>query len=230
MWTSPVVVRLRFLTRSLGVNKLLAKLLNQSRYEDRFCTAFEAVIRQGDVVWDIGANVGLYTEVFLQRAGVDGRVVAFEPTGDCFQVLADKFSSSDRVILKNIAMGAEDGTAAMALEEETLAATHRVVLEKRVGDEYVEVPIRSAASFVNEFPASFPNVVKIDVEGHEGAVLDGFVKLLPDARLRCIGIEVHFGLLDGRGESDCPRQMEEALSGHGFSCRWTDPSHLLATR
>lgn len=230
MLTSPVFVGLRSLARRLGVNKLLGRLLQHGRYEDRFGTAFEAVIRQGDVVWDIGANVGLYTKVFLERAGINGQVVAFEPTGDCFQVLTDKFSSHERVILKNMAMGAEDGTVSMALEQDTLAATHRVVLERPVGDEYLEVPIRSAASFVSEFPGFFPNVVKIDVEGHEGAVLDGFSKLLPDARLRCIGIEVHFGLLEGRGESHRPRQMEQAFSSHGFTCRWTDPSHLFATR
>ena len=79
-------------------------------------------------------------------------------------------------------------------------------------------------------PELFPNVIKIDVEGHEGAVMDGMYSLLPDRRLRCIGIEVHFGLLDERGESAKPKQMEHTLLQHGFRVRWTDPSHLLAVR
>jgi hypothetical protein len=54
--------------------------------------------------------------------------------------------------------------------------------------------------------------------------------LLDDPRLRCIGIEVHFGVLDERGESARPKQIEQSLLQHGFRVRWTDPSHLIALR
>ncbi len=69
-------------------------------------------------------------------------------------------------------------------------------------------------------PELFPDLVKIDVEGHEGAVLDGMRDLLSNQRLRCIGIEVHFGLLEECGEAHRPRQMEETLGKHGFQVRW----------
>ena len=94
----------------------------------------------------------------------------------------------------------------------------------------VAVQMQAAASIVHAEPNLFPNVVKIDVEGHEGAVLDGFVALLPDRRLRCIGIEMHFGILAARGENDRPKRIEQLLIRNGFKLRWTDPSHLLATR
>ncbi len=81
-----------------------------------------------------------------------------------------------------------------------------------------------------EAGAWFPNVVKIDVEGHEGAVLDGMADLLKDVRLRCIGIEVHFGLLAERGELYRPKEMEATLRRHGYRLRWTDPSPLIALR
>ncbi len=231
MLTSPLAVRLRGFTRKLGLNRFLGGLMAGRHYEDRFGTAFQLAIRPGDTVWDIGANVGLYTAIFAEAAGPTGRVIAFEPTTACFSELQGRFANNPQVVLKNVAVGASDGVLSMAIEPDALAATHRIVTcHAGGGGGGVWVQVQSAASLVAEDPELFPQIVKIDVEGHEGAVLDGFEPLLYDQRLHSIGIEVHFGLLDERGESARPRQMEQTLNCHGFKVRWTDPSHLLATR
>lgn len=230
MLTSSFAIRFRRLTRKLGINRFLGGLISGRHYEDRFGSAFQAAIRPGDTVWDIGANVGLYTTIFAEATGPSGRVVAFEPTVACFQELQKKFAGNPQVVLKNIAMGDSDGALSMAVENDALAATHRIVNGTGGGDNLVSVEVRSAGSLTAAEPALFPQIVKIDVEGHEGAVLDGFATLLPDPRLHCIGIEVHFGLLDERGENHRPQQMEQMLAQHGFQVRWTDASHLLATR
>jgi FkbM family methyltransferase len=178
MLTSSWLVHLRTLTRKLGLNKLIGQLIAGSRYEDRFGPAVNNEVRPGDTVWDVGANLGLYTTEFLQRVGPSGQVVAFEPVAACFAQLRERLADSAQVKLKNMAVGDADGQISMSLEADPLAATHR----------------------------------------------------LPDRRLRCVGIEVHFGLLDERGESARPKQMEQTLAQHGFQVRWTDPSHLLAVR
>lgn len=230
MLSSPLVVRVRSMTRKIGLNKLIGSLLIGSRYEDKFGPAFKACIRTGDTVWDVGANVGLYTAVFLQATGQTGHVVAFEPTAACFDQLHGRFTDPARVTLKNMALGDSDGKISMAVDADPLAATHHIVSGNTSGAGFVAVDVRAASSLVKEASDLFPNAVKIDVEGHEGAVLDGFGPLLADKRLHSIGIEVHFGLLDARGESARPRQMEATLLRNGFNVRWTDPSHLLATR
>lgn len=230
MLSSPLIVKVRSMTRKIGLNKLIGSLLIGSRYEDKFGPAFKACIRTGDTVWDVGANVGLYTAVFLQETGQGGHVVAFEPTAACFDQLRGRFTDPARVTLKNMALGDADGTISMAVDADPLAATHHIVSGNTAGAGFVAVNVRAAGSLVKEAPDLFPNAVKIDVEGHEGAVLDGFEPLLADKRLHTIGIEVHFGLLDARGESARPRQMEQTLARNGFTVHWTDPSHLLATR
>jgi len=40
---------------------------------------FTRVVRRGMVVWDVGANVGVYTLLFARLVGVSGVVLAFEP-------------------------------------------------------------------------------------------------------------------------------------------------------
>lgn len=229
MLTSPWVLRLRGITRQLGLNRWIAVALSGG-YEDRFGPALRAEVRPRETVWDIGANLGLYTQEFAAAVGPDGKVVAFEPTPDCFASLQERFAGASRVRLMNLAVGASDGALRMSLEENPLAPTHRIVADDDRHGRTVTVPVRSAASIVVEEPGLFPNLIKVDVEGHEGAVLDGMQPLLSDNRLRCVGIEVHFGLLDARDEGHRPKQMEQVLAQHGFQVRWTDPSHLLALR
>ncbi len=62
---------LRNLGRALGLNRLLASLL-AGEYEDRFQTVMLGAIRPGDIVWDVGANVGLYSKKFSNNAGSSG--------------------------------------------------------------------------------------------------------------------------------------------------------------
>jgi len=230
MLTSPWLIRLRRCTRRLGINKLIGRVLRHTGYEARFGPAVSAEVRPGDTVWDIGANVGLYTQEFLACVGPSGQVVAFEPVPACFMQLQARFADHPQVRLKNVAIGETDGRGVMSLNVDPLAATHRVVGQPSADGETLQVQICSSRSIVDDEPEIFPNVVKIDVEGHEGAVLDGMSNILADRRLHCIGMEVHFALLDERGEGSRPRQMEQTLEQHGFRVRWTDSSHILAVR
>ena len=230
MHTHPLVIQLRSLTRKIGLNKMIGSLIGNG-YEDRFGPALLAEIRRGDMVWDIGANVGIYTAQFLDATGLEGYVVAFEPTLACFTTCCDRFVDT-RVIVHNIALGDSDGMISMIVDSDPLGVTHHIVSDQNVKSSRntQTVQIRTAESLVLENPHHFPSVVKIDVEGYEGRVLDGFEAMLPDRRLHCIGIEVHFGMLDSLGERDRPKTMQHKLIYHGFDVCWTDPSHLIATR
>lgn len=78
--TNRAVILLRNLGRALGLNRLFGSLLSRRGYETRFQEAMLAAIRPGDVVWDVGANVGLYSRAFSDIAGPSGKVFAYEPS------------------------------------------------------------------------------------------------------------------------------------------------------
>ena len=97
---------LRSYSRKLGligvINFFRFKILKLSRvYEEKFSQALLSNVRPGDIVWDIGANLGFYTQQFLERVGTSGRIVAFEPAPGCFDVLSKKFKDVSGVKLEN---------------------------------------------------------------------------------------------------------------------------------
>ncbi len=72
-------IKLRTLARKSGLIRVVNRMRPARPYEYRFHQALVAAVREGDVVWDVGANVGPYTELFCQWTGPGGLVVAFEP-------------------------------------------------------------------------------------------------------------------------------------------------------
>lgn len=232
MITSPFTIKLRNFTRSIGLNKIIAQILSSDNYEDSFGNALNAEIIEGDTVWDIGANLGIYTKIFLESVSSEGQIVAYEPAPSCFEQLQCKFSDANNVIIRNIAIGSQDEFAFIDIDKNPLAATHKIIseCESLSLNEANKVEIRSSDSIIEAESQLIPNIIKIDVEGYEGQVVDGMKGLLGNPKLRCVGIEVHFGLLSDRGEENRPQEIESIFRKNGFLVRWTDSSHIIATR
>lgn len=223
--TARPVVWLRDLGRGIGLNRWMASI-GRSGYESSYDEMLSAAIRSGDVVWDVGANVGYYTRRFVSRVGGSGVVFAFEPSPVNFSRLHEACSGMPEARLVQAGLGATSGHVGFHQGEDDLGATSRVSdderpterVEIRVGDEEIATGTPQ------------PNVIKIDVEGYEGEVLSGLKHCLKSPSLRAIGVEVHFGILAERGLPSMPRKIEHMLRDSGFKVRWPDSSHLIAMR
>jgi len=219
------VVALRRFGRALGVNKVIASFAAKG-YESRYDDSLSDAIREGDVVWDVGANVGYYTKRFVARVGASGTVVAFEPSQVNFAHLKIACEGMVQVKFAPFGLGDKVGSVGFCQGSDDLGATSRVVedgeignrVEIRVGDEEVDLGLPQ------------PNVLKIDVEGYEGEVLEGLSRCMASPKLRAVGVEVHFGILDSRAMPNVPSQIESQLRKAGFRVFWPDSSHLLALR
>ncbi len=224
--TSSAAIFARNLGRKLGVNKLLAGLILGKEYEESYDRAFMGTIRPGDRVWDVGANIGYYTVRFAERVGEAGRVFAFEPSPTNFERLREASSRLEQIQLLNVGLGSEDSELSFEQGGDDLGATSRIV----EGDGGLKVQVRTASGLLEEGAVEPPNVLKIDTEGFEWEVIDGFGDRIREASLRSIGIEVHFRILQERGLADAPARLERLLGEAGFQTSWPDPSHLLATK
>jgi len=226
---------LRAVARRLGLTPYLSKLRHavqtiagDAAYEAHFDRALMRAVRPGDVVWDIGANVGLYTTRFSDAVGERGRVVAFEPTPSCFAELQRATHARGNVTAMNLALGDTAGTARMTVADDPLGATHSLVAS--AGGETIEVRVARGDLLATDEGVPAPNVIKLDVEGFEEEVLVGLAGFLNEPSCRAVLCEIHFGILDARGRRQAPARIESRLRDAGFCVRWVDASHLAAER
>lgn len=193
-----------------------------------------AHLRNTDVVWDIGANVGFYTRRFAKRVETAGSVLAIEPHPRTFAELNRAMDGHHYVRVLNMALGERTGSAQLIEGQDTLRATSSLSLSRSATPRDARedlVPVRAGGEVIEVLGQDwFPNVMKIDVEGFEEAVLAGFREELADTRLRAIFCEVHFSLLAANGRRYAPLRMQRLLRQKGFGVVWCDPSHLIAAR
>jgi FkbM family methyltransferase len=222
------MLQLRRVARAAGVPRLLGRLAKD--YESSFSRQLMQACRPGDIVWDVGANVGHYSREFSQRVGDSGKVFAFEPDAVNLPELRAACSARQNVEIREF--GLSDKTERRRFVGDDSDRTISRVLEpgEAVPEGATEVDLRTGDAVIQNGDAQVPNVIKLDVEGHELSALKGLQATLSNERLRSVFVEVHFSILDRSGRADDPKKIEDILKRSGFKLTWTDASHIFASR
>lgn len=159
------------------------------------------LIDRDETVVDAGANIGYMTSLMARRAGPRGMVLAFEPHPDVFRDLeenAGRWRESDgleQIRLVRAALGRQSGPATLNEGPDflsnrgtaRLAVPENEAVSPRVGRRF-DVDVVTLDEAV---AGTRPAVLKIDVEGHEVAVLEGAARLLESGTIRDIIFEDH---------------------------------------
>lgn len=171
-------------------------------YEPVISGALAAAIAPGMTVWDLGAHIGLLTLAAARHVGPQGRVVSFEPAPATFSTLRHHVTLNgfdDRVEVVNAVVSDRSGSTSFYVYGDSMSASLGrdnldVLSPQKLTDpsfEAREIEVRTVTA--DQFAAqrnSYPDVVKIDVEGAELLVLRGARELL--ARKAVVVIcEVH---------------------------------------
>lgn len=142
-------------------------------YEREAQRVFVDVIREGDVVVDIGANVGFFTLLAAKLAGPRGAVYAFEPFPRNLDYLNRHVAANAlaNVHVLPVALSSQAGTAFFSAGANPASGQ----LSDR-GE--VEVRTETLDALVASGRVAPPQFLKIDVEGGEAAVLAGAAAVL----------------------------------------------------
>ena len=172
----------------------------------------------GDVVIDIGANVGAYSLLLgkkLEQGG--GLVYAIEAEAGNFKSLSENIhlnKLSGTVIPFCFAVGDARRVGKFFLSS-TEPGSSMHALDRPVSDgvrfkeQHVQgVLVESVDSLIEHPGIMFPTHIKIDVDGLEGMIVENMSRTLADPRLETIMIEVEVEISAG--------QIETALESHGF--------------
>ena len=232
-YSHPLAIRLRRVGQKLGILRPFVRAyrrLTNSAYEQEFDRSLIAYIRDGDVVWDVGANVGFFTGKFSQSAGTSGKVIAFEPAPDTFLTLKSEAAAWPNVTVENIALADFQGESSFRASDTVNDPTNGLRASDDGSSATVKVAVTTGDQYCQDHAERIPTVIKIDVEGFELEVLRGLDHTLRQPRLKAIFMEVHFQVLAMRGMTNAPLQIADILGNHHFKLAWTDPSHFVATR
>lgn len=138
-------------------------------------------VSEGDWVLDIGANVGHYTARLSELVGASGRVLAFEPVPETFELLAANMArcSARNITLVNMAASDSMSELSMAIPKFSSGLDNYYMANISSGAGDLRILSVSVDSLNIRSPIRF---AKIDAEGHELSVLKGMVKILEEHR------------------------------------------------
>ncbi len=181
-----------------AVLRLSLKALGVNNYET-FALSGESFLLQRVIaplvplrVLDVGANVGNYARM-LRQAAPHAEVYAFEPHPRTFETL-DRHATQYGFTAIHAGCGATAGTAllydyAHAHAGSSHASMHRAVFDSQTPVQAWEVPITTLDDFALAHQLDRIDLLKIDTEGNELAVLRGASRLLREERIGMIQFE-----------------------------------------
>lgn len=196
--------------------------------EEQFMQEFLRETEVGDVVWDIGANIGVHSCIFGQKADY---LVAFEPYPPNVERLEQNMNAN-RIDgeIRPIALSDTDGTETLSIPETETTGDQWPALLPEFDSEEREDELQNSRSVdvdvkrgdtVAEGDVPAPNAVKIDVEGAAHKVISGMAETLRSEDCRVVFVEVHLPNPQGKRPSvedfgRMPSEIRSQLAELGF--------------
>jgi FkbM family methyltransferase len=202
-------------------------VLTRQEYEDFTRLPEQSILKDllsqlqsDDVFYDIGANLGLYS--CLVSDVVEPTVVAFDPHPKNVDRLEQNASLNEsNISIQRLALAASSGLTQLRLSPgfdlDDLGSAGHTLLTDFYDEESdtITVEKKRGDEFVAEGDLPPPTVLKIDTEGTEMSVLEGFNSTLARPECRLVYCEVHENRLHSQGYS--VSDVYNLLESHGFS-------------
>ena len=202
-------------------------------------TEYVTLLREGMIVFDVGANIGELSLLFSRFVRSSGQVHAFEPVRETFDRLQSIITAAGRsnVRLNQLAVSDENGAVDMNVYSAEYSSWNTIANRPlaSLGVEIQPPTLQKVASItVDQYCADnnidYIDLLKIDVEGAEYQVLRGAKRMLQNRRIACCIFEFGQTTID-MGNS--PKMISDYLGEMNYGIRNVvrhDPVFPLAPR
>ena len=230
-WRFPIRVHSRGLSFQLlsdnWITKFRARTFNDK--EPEMLDWLDENLQDGDVFFDVGANVGIYS-IYAALRKPKAVVYAFEPEYSNLHQL--KQNILENSLMRNIypyalALDDKTGISKLQIQDTTPGAAKHTVSKHDLAKTHMgeDVVWREGVATItlDEFCILAdikPNILKIDVDGTETAILKGGQKTFSNPDLRAVYIEV------GKDQLEC----EDILTNYGFVLKETHNDNQIWRR
>lgn len=186
--------------------------------------AFAEMLRPGDVVFDVGAHIGTYTLIALDRIGALGRVVAYEPnelTSAYLKQHLEWNGGVERTIVRELCCGQSPGSATFYFMPGRAEGMNGLVPVDGFSKRQVAITTLDQEGATLELT---PTVIKIDVEGAEWEVLKGAEAVLAEFHPR-LSLSLHPAALAKQDAR--PEEVLAWLQDHGYETTIIGQDHEI---
>ncbi|MBN3870641.1 FkbM family methyltransferase [Nostoc sp. JL33] len=156
------------------------EIISTGVFEELEVSIFLSLLEEGMTVFDIGANVGYYTLIAASKIGSYGRVYAFEPDKDNFNILQKNvaLNKHSNVELLEYAVSDENSDLALSLSPDN-KGDHRTYKNNNFNKEKIHYTVKGIQldSYFEGLNV-YPNIIKMDIQGFEYFALKGMKNLI----------------------------------------------------
>lgn len=155
---------------------------------------------EADVIVDLGSNIGV-SILDMRLRYPNAKIYGFEPDPAAFELLKRNVGDDPNVEIKQVAVGASDGTTDFYAAKDTWASSLYPTRERQ---DCITVAMRSLDSLFDEYSIERVDLLKIDVEGAEDRIFKTFSSV---PRVRWIVGELHLNILGCTAEDFFQRHL-----------------------
>ncbi len=206
----------------------IAFALFMNGFEKRELALYQVLIKQGDVIIDAGANIGLYSILGSRIVGEKGKVYSFEPSGANFDILKKniQLNKCNNIVPVNMGLGDKTGEILELFQEEGSGDAEKYVFRSSINETAVSAPdskvmhvsekisLETLDNFRSKMNLSKIDFLKIDVEGFEYFLLKGAENALKENPGMIILFECASHLAERAGVTKA--EVLQFLEGLGF--------------
>jgi len=149
-------------------------------HEPHVTKLIEKTVKKGNIVFDLGANIGWHTLRFSKMVGKEGHVYAFEPDPTTFEVLKKnmELNNIDNVSIFQQAVSDSIGTTTLHICESQDGSTTIMDVTKNPNfTQEAIVNVTTLDTFCQDH-GIIPNFIKMDIEGAELKAINGMTNIL----------------------------------------------------
>lgn len=154
----------------------------------------ERIGLQPKVIFDVGANIGQTAKNF--RAGFPkSKIYCFEPVSDTFRNLEKNLKNDKNIELVNLALGDKEEFVFSKIFDDkssVLNSLNVVAMNKNEDARVEKINVMQGDSFCKRNRIPEIDLLKIDTEGYEIKVINGFTEMIKNNRIHAIFCEVGF--------------------------------------
>jgi FkbM family methyltransferase len=206
----PLGLQLRAYKRDAVGRGLYRRKIHEPSLTKLLLTRFGASTQRNFI--DVGANIGYFSCLMSKLAGPSGTVLAVEPEPQNLALLQQNIEINHvkNVVIQPCALGASEGSAMLGVYKPSNRGRHSI-LETNAKSR-IKVPVRTLDELAKDSGTVNKSwsLVKIDVEGYEGFVIEGAKKTLPT--IETLVMEYSPALLRKAGTDPAP--MLRTLASH----------------